>query len=49
MTHNDFDFHDDIITPVIRFLGEINFNTAPTPLIPTIDFNEELYEEPFIN
>jgi pimeloyl-ACP methyl ester carboxylesterase len=36
MTHNDFDYHDDIIEPFARFLYTINFETGPTEQCQTI-------------
>jgi hypothetical protein len=45
MTHNDFDYHDDIIKPLLEFLKAINFDTAPTPERPVINFPDSLFME----
>ena len=29
MTHNDFDYHDDFIQPLAKFLEDINFDPSP--------------------
>lgn len=46
MTHNDFDFHDDIIKPVLDFLEQLGYDPNPTPSKPTITFREELFVPP---
>jgi hypothetical protein len=46
MTHNDFDYHDDIIQPVLEFLLHIKFNSAPNDEFAEIKIPESLYEYP---
>ena len=46
MTHNDFDFHDDIILPVVCFLEDLGYNPLPSPNKPTIAFRDELFVPP---
>ena len=46
MTHNDFDFDDDIIKPVKDFLSEIRFDLSITPGKPIIAFKDKLFTPP---
>jgi hypothetical protein len=46
MTHNDFDFDDDIIVPVMSFFEELGFNPLPTDSKPAINFRDELFVSP---
>jgi hypothetical protein len=40
MTHNDFDYHDDIIQPLQDFLISVKFDTAPNEVIEEVKFKE---------
>ena len=37
MTHNDFDYHDDIMKPLKAFIEKIKFSTEPTATRRTIE------------
>jgi len=42
MTHNDFEYHDDIVKPLQEFIDYIKFSTAPTETRSSIIFDEGL-------
>lgn len=46
MTHNDFDFYQDLIKPIFQFLLQIKMNTGPTKRISKVVFKESLYIPP---
>lgn len=46
MTHNDFDYHDDIVKPLQEFIDYIQFSTAPNELRRTIVFDDSLFVPP---
>lgn len=46
MTHNDFDFYQDLIKPIFQFLLQIKMNTGPTKRISKVIFKENLYIPP---
>lgn len=46
MTHNDFDFYQDLIKPIFQFLMQINLNTGPNKRIQKVQFQEVLYIPP---
>jgi hypothetical protein len=46
MTHNDFDFYQDLIKPIFQFLLQIKMNTGPNKRITKVVFKETLYIPP---
>lgn len=46
MTHNDFDFYQDLIKPIFQFLLQIKMHTGPSKKIQKVKFNETLYIPP---
>ena len=46
MTHNDFDFYQDLIKPIFQFLLQIKLNTGPNKRFSKVVFNERLYIPP---
>lgn len=46
MTHNDFDFYNDLIKPLLDFARQINMNTLPNERLQKVIFNEGLYIPP---
>jgi hypothetical protein len=49
MTHNDFDFYQDLIKPLHQFLTQqISMTTAPLARLPKVVFSENLYLPPRI-
>ena len=43
MSHNDFDFYMDLIRPIFQFFIKIDFETAPTRRIPSMQLDECFY------
>jgi len=43
MTHNDFDFYQDLIKPIFQFLLQIKMQTGPNHRIQKVTFPESLY------
>ena len=46
MTHNDFDFYQDLIKPIFQFLLQIKMHTGPSKKIQKVRFRENLYIPP---
>lgn len=46
MTHNDFDFYQDLIKPIFNFLMQIKMSTGPNKRHSRVIFNETLYIPP---
>jgi len=46
MTHNDFDFYQDLIKPIFQFLMQIRMNVGPRKNFTKVVFNENLYIPP---
>lgn len=43
MTHNDFDFYQDLIKPIFQFLLQIKMHTGVTKKVQKVSFSEHLY------
>ena len=46
MTHNDFNFYEDIVEPLKNFMEQINFDSSPTSERKSVDFEENLFKKP---
>jgi hypothetical protein len=46
MTHNDFEFYNDLIRPIFNFFLQIKMRTAPNSNVNKVQFNENLYIPP---
>jgi len=46
MTHNDFNFYEDLIKPVYYFFSQIKLNTTPSRTVPKMVFKETFFLPP---